>query len=669
MSLKVILSKRRKGQSAIEYLTTYGWMLLVIAIVGGAIFTTVQNSAQIQSTSGMANADVQIAEFGVTDSGLKAELRAASTDQIENVNISLINSDTGEKVYASKEATIPIGDTETVEFVNISSSQNTNTYNVKIKYDSGSLTDLTVKGSLTGQLKMKGSVSNDGTGTATDSSEVKDIEIVETSMQGIPEDSDMKLAQNVWENSFDSANESIHIEAPYLKNDSEQEFRSIYSAINDSVRNEGVKLKIITKDFDSDLDYLIEPQNAELIETSALDTHAKYWVVDKDEVFFGSQNWASTALLTNHEQGLFTDNDKVAKTYSKLFSQGWADIGGEPVGGKISEFSNFNPIASGEQTENFDNHIDSIKSLIESSDNEVDIFVYEMDDQYWVNELENSAVNTANNGIDVDIMVEGRSFSHTGLDNLTRIAENNANIEAQGVENAPHFAHQKNVIVDKDKYYIGSANFRTTSMYENREAGAIVSDENTAEILDTSFEDYWTSDYAVNLTKDSFSNKLANPSFEIGNGYNATNWTQDTYYGTYEDAVERNSLISKNQSYSIRQVDITGSYGRFINSKSVPVDEGREYSFGAYYYLNQTTANPDDYTHYVQIKWLDGSKNELTSDPGSGSNFQKFESWEKVNYTREAPENSEYAKLSIRSRDDVGKTTDVYWDQAFIRGP
>ena len=62
-------SNKAKGQLAIEYLTTYGWMLLVIAIVGGAIFTTVQNSSQIESTSGLANADVQVEEFGVTDSG------------------------------------------------------------------------------------------------------------------------------------------------------------------------------------------------------------------------------------------------------------------------------------------------------------------------------------------------------------------------------------------------------------------------------------------------------------------------------------------------------------------------------------------------------------------------------------------------------------------------
>jgi len=35
-----------KGQSAIEYLMTYGGMLLVVAIVGGAIITTVQDQGE-----------------------------------------------------------------------------------------------------------------------------------------------------------------------------------------------------------------------------------------------------------------------------------------------------------------------------------------------------------------------------------------------------------------------------------------------------------------------------------------------------------------------------------------------------------------------------------------------------------------------------------------------
>lgn len=36
--------------SAIEYLMVYGWMLLVIAIVGGAIFATIQETKEVELT-------------------------------------------------------------------------------------------------------------------------------------------------------------------------------------------------------------------------------------------------------------------------------------------------------------------------------------------------------------------------------------------------------------------------------------------------------------------------------------------------------------------------------------------------------------------------------------------------------------------------------------------
>jgi phosphatidylserine/phosphatidylglycerophosphate/cardiolipin synthase-like enzyme len=498
---------------------------------------------------------------------------------------------------------------------------------------------------------------------------VEDITIVETSMQGLPEASGMSQTADVWENSFQSADDSIYIEAPYIENDSEQEFRQIYHAINDSVRNDGVELRIITKDFDSDLNYLVEPENAKLIESSAIETHGKYWIVDKDEAFVGSANWASSAVLTNRELGIFTDNDKVAKTYTKAFSQGYDELGGEPVGGKITEFSNLNPIGSGEQTQGFDNHISSLTSLIESSESELDIFVYQIDDEYWVEELENSIVSAAGNEVDVDILVDGREFAHTGLDNLTRIAENNANIDAKGIENAPHFAHQKNVIVDGERYYIGSANFRTTSMFENRELGATINDQATAQTLESSFNDYYTSDFAVSLTETGFTNLVANPSFEDGNGFNALDWSQADTFGTFEDAAERNSDVSFDGEFSVEQVDLTGSYGRSITSNTVPVAEGREYEFGAYYFLEQTSANPSDATHFVQVNWLDENGDEIASDPGSGTAFEQFDSWTEVSHTREAPSGAAFAQLQIRSRESVNENAHVHWDQAFIKGP
>jgi len=156
-----------KGQSAIEYLTTYGWMLLVITIVGGAIFTTVQNSSQIQSTSGLANADVQVENFGVTNNGLEMEVRSASAEQIENVNISLVDEETDETVYSSERVTIPVADTETVTLPDVGNSENTNTYDVEITYDTGGLEDLTAEGTITGRININGTTpENSVTGSA-----------------------------------------------------------------------------------------------------------------------------------------------------------------------------------------------------------------------------------------------------------------------------------------------------------------------------------------------------------------------------------------------------------------------------------------------------------------------------------------------------------------------
>ena len=71
------------GQSAIEYLMTYGWMLLVVAIVGGAIFAVVQ-SESVESVNGFTGDDVIVDEFGVTSGGdVQLQLRNTEGDSVQ----------------------------------------------------------------------------------------------------------------------------------------------------------------------------------------------------------------------------------------------------------------------------------------------------------------------------------------------------------------------------------------------------------------------------------------------------------------------------------------------------------------------------------------------------------------------------------------------------------
>lgn len=104
---------KRKGQSAIEYLMTYGWMLLVVAIVGGAIFATVQGQCTA-STSGFSTSDVRMADFGVTGDGsaIAFELRNAAADPIEVTNATI--SDGSTTVSADSAVDIAVGDSNTI---------------------------------------------------------------------------------------------------------------------------------------------------------------------------------------------------------------------------------------------------------------------------------------------------------------------------------------------------------------------------------------------------------------------------------------------------------------------------------------------------------------------------------------------------------------------------
>ncbi|MFB6145204.1 MAG: hypothetical protein ABEJ99_01725 [Candidatus Nanohaloarchaea archaeon] len=148
-----LLNQYRKGQSAIEYLTTYGWMLLVVAIVGGAIFTTVQGQANISNKSGFSSADVRISQFGMTSGGgLSIELRAATSQAVTVTDVKVYEKgNVSNAQNKTVSLTIPTGETKTVSLGNFSEGPTQRTYNVDIVYDSGGdMKNLVVSGTITG---------------------------------------------------------------------------------------------------------------------------------------------------------------------------------------------------------------------------------------------------------------------------------------------------------------------------------------------------------------------------------------------------------------------------------------------------------------------------------------------------------------------------------------
>ncbi|MFB6158179.1 MAG: hypothetical protein ABEJ95_00795 [Candidatus Nanohalobium sp.] len=152
------ISSHRKGQSAIEYLTTYGWMLLVIAIVGGAIFTTIQSQSSSPSAiSGFSgSSDLRIENFGVSDNGLQMEIRASTTETVDIVNVSVENTNTGDMLWndTSGLPSIPSTDTGTVILPNITSGDRKE-LDLTVTYNEGQLTGLQETGTISGEMKIQ----------------------------------------------------------------------------------------------------------------------------------------------------------------------------------------------------------------------------------------------------------------------------------------------------------------------------------------------------------------------------------------------------------------------------------------------------------------------------------------------------------------------------------
>jgi len=139
---------------------TYGWMLLVVAVVGGAIFS-ITGSQTVESVNGFTGSDVQVDDFGVnSDGGLDLVLRNSAS---QSVTVNSVNV-TDDRVYTEFVGgeEISVGDTRVVELANVSESDGSNDLDVEIDYDVGGLTGLQVSGSITGGLEITESGSSTG---------------------------------------------------------------------------------------------------------------------------------------------------------------------------------------------------------------------------------------------------------------------------------------------------------------------------------------------------------------------------------------------------------------------------------------------------------------------------------------------------------------------------
>ena len=153
-----------KGQSAIEYLMTYGWMLLVVAVIGGLIFNIVQNQS-LQEVTGFEGDEMQVENFGVSsDNNLSLQVLNARRGTVELTNVTVEGEDGmkyTDEAYINDsepvdESFIEMGSQESMEIVipDFNNTESGQSFEVKLVYDKEGLSNLVSQGRITGTLSM-----------------------------------------------------------------------------------------------------------------------------------------------------------------------------------------------------------------------------------------------------------------------------------------------------------------------------------------------------------------------------------------------------------------------------------------------------------------------------------------------------------------------------------
>jgi len=154
---------QRLGQSAIEYVTTYGWMLVAVSVAAGTTYSFVDVSCR-QSSSGFYSESINVENFGVTENDTL--VISVNNDDYNDLEITGLNlSSENSQRFRNASTEIDPGNTSAVGLPGYQLSEGCYEYDVTMIYDRGPLEDQSISGTLrapisTGPLPVPDAPSN-----------------------------------------------------------------------------------------------------------------------------------------------------------------------------------------------------------------------------------------------------------------------------------------------------------------------------------------------------------------------------------------------------------------------------------------------------------------------------------------------------------------------------
>jgi phosphatidylserine/phosphatidylglycerophosphate/cardiolipin synthase-like enzyme len=332
-------------------------------------------------------------------------------------------------------------------------------------------------------------------------------------------------AAEVWPEMIAGARSSIDLGQFYASNQQPSRLEPVVQALEAAIAR-GVRVHFLAeqgfvKTYPDTLERLARAgaavRHLDLKATTRGILHAKYFIVDDREAFFGSQNFDWRALEHNYELGARVRDPAVVGGLAAIFAADWARAGGEPAPEArvppphrgltlVASPRDLLPPGIAWDLPRIVELLDAATSTIT-----VEALGYRADagGVRW-DELEAPLVRAAGRGVRVELLFADwakRPSTITGLQRLARtpniaIRLTTIPVWSGGFVPFARVTHAKALVVDGKRGWLGTSNWEKDYFYNSRNVGVIVDDPAIVAGLAEFFATLWQSTYAVPVDPD-----------------------------------------------------------------------------------------------------------------------------------------------------------------------
>lgn len=350
--------------------------------------------------------------------------------------------------------------------------------------------------------------------------------------------------QTVWLEMIAGAQRTIDLEQFYIQSKAGESLEPVLNAVKTAAAR-GVTVRMIVdnnfyKTNPADADAL---SHAPGVQVKKIDyaphggiQHAKYFVVDGTDAFFGSANFDWLALTHIHEVGLRTNDAGITMGLNKIFTKDWTesvalttvihaslvanfrsevvsdtrDVGKVPAADRTAHVdADLILVASPASTtpSGIDDSLTNIVALIGAAHTSVKVQVYQYATKpyngggHWKT-LDDALRAAARRGVQVQLLVDQASLN-TGKPDLQALARiPNAEVRvvtipqwSGGHLDYARLVHSKYFTIDGTTSWLGTENWQDTYFTSSRNVGAIVRSAAATAQLDQIYDRLWNSPY------------------------------------------------------------------------------------------------------------------------------------------------------------------------------